>query len=153
MKARNDYGNISMKLYQTYISVWYFCFQVVKARNGELKNWEEFGCLKSIVAFIILIDQFCRNIYRVRIGIHLWTLHLLENGVNHFFHYNFPEREAQWACVAHTIFSLMQAVVLCLSDLVTGEFDQNFGFCENVISFPGDSRCLQSWRKSFSCCR
>ena len=41
------------------------CFQVVKARNGELSSWEELGCLKSNVAFIILIDQFCRNIYRV----------------------------------------------------------------------------------------
>ena len=45
------------------------CFQVVKARNGELSSWEELGCLKSNVAFIILIDQFCRNIYRVNMDL------------------------------------------------------------------------------------
>ena len=90
-----------------------FCFQVVKARNGELSSWEELGCLKSNVAFIILIDQFCRNIYRVRIGIHFWTLHLLENGVNHFFSLQLSgKRETVSLCCSYYIlFNASSSVV------------------------------------------
>ena len=102
-----------MKLYQTYLSVRSFCFQVVKARNGELKNWDELGCLKSNVAFIILIEQFCRNIYRVRIGIHFCTLHLLENGVNHFFSLQLSgKRETVSLCCSYYIlFNASSSVV------------------------------------------
>lgn len=90
-----------------------FCFQVVKARNGELSSWEELGCLKSNVAFIILIDQFCRNIYRVRIGIHFWTLHLLENGVTHFFSLQLSgKRETVSLCCSYYIlFNASSSVV------------------------------------------
>ncbi|XP_065676760.1 uncharacterized protein LOC100213654 isoform X3 [Hydra vulgaris] len=38
---------------------------IEKARNGELSKWEDLSLgSKHAVAFIILIDQFCRNIYR-----------------------------------------------------------------------------------------
>ena len=37
--------------------------QVEKARNDELKHWEDNP--KSILALILLQDQFCRGIYKV----------------------------------------------------------------------------------------
>ncbi|XP_057307982.1 uncharacterized protein LOC130645873 [Hydractinia symbiolongicarpus] len=39
---------------------------VKQARNGELSHWEDLSCggPKSGLAFVLLIDQFCRNIYR-----------------------------------------------------------------------------------------
>eukprot|EP00112_Aurelia_sp_Birch-Aquarium-sp1_P020512 Seg530.1 transcript_id=Seg530.1/GoldUCD/mRNA.D3Y31 product="hypothetical protein" protein_id=Seg530.1/GoldUCD/D3Y31 len=35
---------------------------IIKARNGELKAWEDNE--KSSLAHILLIDQFCRSVYR-----------------------------------------------------------------------------------------
>ena len=54
-------------LYQIMQECFPFLFyQVLKARNGELSSWESLeDGKKSALAFIILIDQFCRNIYRV----------------------------------------------------------------------------------------
>ncbi|XP_065649089.1 uncharacterized protein LOC100213654 isoform X2 [Hydra vulgaris] len=50
------------------------CFGTLieKARNGELSKWEDLSLgSKHAVTFIILIDQFCRNIYRlIDTGIH-----------------------------------------------------------------------------------
>ena len=38
-------------------------FQIESARTGQLKSWEDNA--KTALAHIILIDQFCRSIYRV----------------------------------------------------------------------------------------
>lgn len=42
----------------------FFLFQVEKARNDELKHWEEDP--KATLALIILQDQFCRSVYKVK---------------------------------------------------------------------------------------
>ena len=113
-----------------------FCFQVVKARNGELSSWEELGCLKSNVAFIILIDQFCRNIYRVKsLTIHLLSLYMWKRGVQTFFGCT------SWILVylycGCGCFPFMQAVVLFLSETCYWLVSKTFGWlCENVFFIP-----------------
>ena len=69
-----------------YTSIIFLFLKVEKARSGELVHWESHP--KSALAHIILIDQFCRNIFRVSrvfliLEILMWAVELIRYFGNH----------------------------------------------------------------------